>query len=212
MSPRYDNEWVARMLDVEGRLGKLIPEELLVSTGLALHQTVVDVGCGPGFFTLPAAVIVGDLGRVYAVDIEQRMLDLVNSYAAKLGLENVLTVYSRGGRAPLPDQIADYAICSLLIHDQPDHAGRVNMVKDIRRLLRKDGRLLVIEWTPQPDDDPARRLTADEMVAVLRDAGLEFDDPQPLGEKQYMLVARAPVPKEATASSPAREGQESPRI
>ncbi len=204
MSPRYDDEWIARMLDVEGRLGNLTPEQLLISTGLAPNQTVVDVGCGPGFFTLPAAVVVGDLGRVYSVDIEQRMLDLVNSYAAKLGLGNVLTVYSRGGRVPLPDQIADYAICSLLLHDPTDHASRVDMAKDIRRLLREDGRLLVIEWTPQPGDDPARRLPADEMAAVLREAGLEFDDPQPLGEKQYMLVARVPAPKAATAPSPAQ--------
>ena len=101
MSPRYDGDWTASMLDAEGRLGSTIPEELLVGVGLSERQTVVDFGCGPGFLTVPAAKVVGPLGRVYAVDIEQRMLDVVEARAADAGVENVSAVLSPGGKTPL---------------------------------------------------------------------------------------------------------------
>jgi ubiquinone/menaquinone biosynthesis C-methylase UbiE len=180
------------MLDAEGRLGSTIPEELLVGVGLSERQTVVDFGCGPGFLTVPAAKVVGPLGRVYAVDIEQRMLDVVEARAADAGVENVSAVLSPGGKTPLGDGIADFVVCSLVIHDAPGPEGRVELAGEAGRMLRSSGRMLVIEWTPQPGDDMSRRMTSEETSRVLLDSGLELDEPKPLGSRQYMIVARWP--------------------
>ena len=87
MSPRYDAEWIGNLLDTERRLGGVGPEEFLKNAGLRSGDTVVDVGCGPGFMTLPAAELVGPNGRVYAVDIKQPMLNLVDTRAAEAGLK-----------------------------------------------------------------------------------------------------------------------------
>jgi len=51
------------------------PEKLLVPAGIKKDQQVLEVGCGPGFFTIPAAEMVGEKGMVYAIDI--------NPYAIK---------------------------------------------------------------------------------------------------------------------------------
>ena len=193
MSPRYDDDWVATMLDAESRQGELTPEELLRSAGLGEGQTVIDVGCGPGFLTLPAAAVVGRLGRVYAVDVEQQMLDLVQRRAASEGVDNIETVLSPGDLVPLEDQTGDYAICGLVLHYPDELARRVDMARDIARLLRPGGRALLIEWAPQPDDDPDQRMGPEEMATVLREAGLEGGGPKPLGEKQYTMVARRPI-------------------
>ncbi len=192
MSPRHDSDWIATMLDAEERLGSTIPEELLVGTGLAKRQTVVDFGCGPGFLTVPAARVVGPLGHVYAVDIEREMLDIVEARAADAEVENVSSVLSPGGETPLPDRIADFVVCSLIIHDAPDLKGRVELAREAGRLLRSSGRMLVIEWTPKAGDDRSRRMTPEETLDVLLEAGFELDEPEPLGSRQYMIVARWP--------------------
>jgi hypothetical protein len=53
--------------------------------------------------------------------------------------------------------------------------------------------VLVIEWVPEEGSDRRRRLAPSETEAILRKAGLEFDAASPLGEKQYVIVARRPA-------------------
>ena len=110
MCPRYDAEWIADMLDARSRLGETTPDAFLFQHGLHRGQAVVDVGCGPGLFTLAAAGMVGRSGWVHAVDVSQEMLDLVDREAESQRLDNVFTVQSAGGAVPLPDQAGDFVI------------------------------------------------------------------------------------------------------
>ena len=190
MSPRYDDEWVASLLDAEERLGDKTPEELLLAAGLRQGQTVVDYGCGPGFLTFPAAQIVGTAGKVYAIDIEQRMIDLIELKAEEMGLTNVSAVLADGKRAPLPQEIADLVICALVLHYPDDVAGRFELAKDLSRLLRPQGRALVIARTPQPDEESSGRTTPEDVESLLRRAALEPGPPHPAGPRLYMTVAR----------------------
>ena len=192
MSPRYGQEWINSMLDVETRLGTTSPESLLRNTGLGSGQFVADIGCGPGLFAIPAALVVGPQGGVYAVDTEQTMLDMVDEKSAEESLSHVVTVLSDGSIIPLPDSVAHYAICGLMLHDCPDFDARVAMARDIRRTVQPGGHILVIEWTPQSGDDCSRRLTPEETGDILSAARLEFDGPHPLGERQYMMTATRP--------------------
>ena len=191
MSARYDEEWVATLMDAEGRFGSQRPEDLLAETGLDRGQTAVDLGCGPGLLALSAAAIVGPTGKIYATDTEPSMLDQVNSRAADEGITNIETVHTDGSRIPLSDEVADYAICSLVLHFPPEFTGRLEMAKDIARLLKSGGRSLWIEWTPKEGDDPANRLGPEETTRVLTDAGFDCEPPRPIGEKQFAIVATA---------------------
>ena len=118
------------------------------------------------------------------------MLDVVKASAEGESLQNVSTVLNTGETVPLPDRLADLVICGLVIHDQPEPSGRVDFVTEARRLLSPSGRVLVIEWVPQAGDDHRRRMTPDQLSAVLREAGMDLDGPEPLGRSQYMMVAR----------------------
>ena len=188
MSPRYDDEWIASMLDTDGRFGDVRPEALLIDTGLEEGQTVVDVGCGPGLLAFAAASVVGPAGQVYAVDIEERMLDLVSGRAESSGLDNVVVVLSEGQRVPLPDGIAQYAICSQVLHFPDTFGDRVDMALDAARLVGTGGRVLVIEWVPE-DADRASRLKPEGTAEILRRAGLEPGEPLRLGDRQYAIAA-----------------------
>ena len=192
MSPRYDDEWIAAMLDTDGRFGDVRPEALLIDTGLEEGQTVVDVGCGPGLLAFAAASVVGTTGKVYAVDVEQKMLDLVSSRAESSGLDNVVGVLSEGQRVPLPDGIAHYAICSQVLHFPDSFGDRVDMALDAARLVGTGGRLLVIEWVPEDGADQASRLGPEDTAEILRRAGLEPGEPLTLGDRQYSIAATSP--------------------
>ena len=191
MSPRYDDEWVGRMLNVTERLGPNDPKDLLIKAGLGEAQTVIDLGCGPGLFTLPCADVVGSSGSVYAIGTEHKMLDLINERAAGLGLHNVKTVLTDGGSVPLADNIADYAICGLILHDPQDFEGRVDMARDVARLLRPGGQILIIERAPEPGESQGHRLAVEEAKSILREAGLAFGEARTLVADNYMMVATA---------------------
>ena len=189
MAPRYDDDWIAEMMDQDKRVGTKSPEDLLTDSGLMSGQTVVDLGCGPGLFSIAAANVVGPSGLVYAVDTEQNMLNIIDRKATKLGLTNVISRTSAGDRLPLEEGIADFAIAALVVHFRDGFEDRVDLVRDIARVTKPDGRVLMIEWNTEPDRGGHPRLPHHEALAILKEAGLSPGEPEPLGERQYMILA-----------------------
>lgn len=187
---RYDADWIDSMLRPERR-GAFPAEHTLAELALGRGSVVADVGCGPGFYTLPAARLVAPDGRVYAIDLEPRMTERVQQRAALEGLGNIVeTIRGDRARIPLDDEVADLTIAALLLHDL---AERPAMVRDLARVTRAGGRVVAIEWTPEPDDTRPNRLTPDQTRGLLRDGGLHPDQPRRIGEKQYLVVARKPA-------------------
>ncbi len=167
----------------------LPPEDLLRRAGLGSGMRVADVGCGPGFFTLPAARIVGPEGRVYALDISPEMLDVVKDKVQAAGLGQVEPVLSAEGEIPLPDAGVDFALMAFVLHEAVDAAG---MADEVSRILADRGRLLLLEWEKRemPSGPPVGdRLAADVSAEVLRRAGIdpvEHFAPNPL---HYGIIA-----------------------
>jgi len=105
-------------------------------------QTVVDLGCGPGFFTLDMARLVGDEGRVFAVDLQQSMLDILARRARKAGLDSRIELHLCE-----PDRIGlaaavDFALAFYMVHEVPDPEA---FLREVHDMLRPDGELLVVE-------------------------------------------------------------------
>ena len=186
MCGRYDKDWIESLLDAEGRLGDTTPEQCLRDMGVSEGQTVVDYGCGPGLFTFPAAEIVGAEGQVYAVDIEPRMTDLIANRAAELGVQNVTALLNEGV-APLPPGTADFLVLAQVLHYPDERDDRVAMARDVARLLEADGQALVVEWNP--DGETSSRISPEEVARIFAEAGLKTGEPQPLGPRQYAVVA-----------------------
>jgi SAM-dependent methyltransferase len=113
--------------------------------GFTVGQTIVDVGCGPGYATLDLADIVGVAGKVVAIDRSRRFLDVVESTRDRLGLDNVET-YEReldGISAPLPVTGADGAWCRwvLCFLKQPRA-----LLERIAAALRPGGTLVIHDY------------------------------------------------------------------
>ncbi len=182
--PRFDADWIDFMLRPERR-GSPPAEDVLAHLPIAAGQVIADVGCGPGFFTLPLARLVAPGGIVYAIDVEPAMLDLVRSRSAEKRLSGIETIRAEGGRIPLDDARADLTLCGLVLHDLSD---REAMARELIRVTRPGGRIAVVEWTPDPDDSRPNRLHPEEAIALFDRAGRQMFQVTPLGKQQYLIV------------------------
>ncbi|MGC8897625.1 MAG: class I SAM-dependent methyltransferase [Bacteroidota bacterium] len=120
------------------------PYKLLKAAGLKPAQRVLEVGCGPGFFTIPAAKIVGEKGIIYALDIHPLAIKRVQKKIRTERVGNVQTVLADATQTGLPDKSIDVAFLFGFVH----HAKALeSILLELRRVLKPDG-MLSIEKTP----------------------------------------------------------------
>ncbi|MDP3986198.1 MAG: class I SAM-dependent methyltransferase [Candidatus Veblenbacteria bacterium] len=152
----------AKLLDPQA----LLKQELGVQFG---HQ-LADFGCGgAGYFTLPAARLVGSRGKVYAVDILKSALEGVLSKAKLENLLNIETVWSdveRVGATKITPTTLD---SGLLINIMFQSRQNENILQEAHRLLKQGGKLLVVDWKvePTPFGPPSPNRLAPEKVMEL---------------------------------------------
>jgi len=107
-------------------------------------DTVVDIGCGPGFFTCPMAEMAGADGRVIAVDLQEEMLEKLKLRAMEKGLLSRIEP-SRADVDSLNVSLkegADFVLAFYMVHEVPDKEG---LFKQIHEMLKPGGKLLIIE-------------------------------------------------------------------
>jgi ubiquinone/menaquinone biosynthesis C-methylase UbiE len=105
-------------------------------------QTAVDLGCGPGFFTLPMARMVGDGGTVIGVDLQQEMLDMLRRRAERAGLASRIRSHKCGADSIGLTEKVDFILAFYVIHEVPNAASYLGQIRD---LLKPDGRVLLVE-------------------------------------------------------------------
>ena len=110
------------------------PYKVLRAIGVKPGQVVLDLGCGPGFFTIPAGKIVGEEGLVYALDLHPLALERVSEKAQKFGLKNIQPILARADQTSLPDQSIDLAFLFGMVHKLDDYFYEV--MKELSRILK----------------------------------------------------------------------------
>ena len=130
--------------------------------------TVADVGAGSGYMTVKLSKKVGPQGKVYATDIQQGMLDLLNKRLTKSKITNVTTVLGTQDDPRLPPDALDLVIMVDVYHElsQPQI-----MLGKIRASLKSGGRLVLLEYRKEDPDVPIRP----EHKMSVADAKLEVE-------------------------------------
>ncbi|MHC1712576.1 MAG: class I SAM-dependent methyltransferase [Solidesulfovibrio sp.] len=105
-------------------------------------EIAVDLGCGPGFFTLPMARMVGEKGRVVAVDLQEEMLKRMRQRAASAGLLPRIQTHACAAGSIGYAGPAAFALAFYMAHEVPNVA---NFLGEIYRMLIPGGRLLLAE-------------------------------------------------------------------
>ena len=127
-------------------------------------QTVLDLGCGPGTFSIAMAKMVGESGKVIAVDVQEEMLQIVRKKAAQQGLESRIVTHKSGpDRIGLSEKV-DFALAFYMVHEVPSAEA---FLKEIASVLKPKGRLLIVE--------PKMHVSAaafERTIEVARQAGL----------------------------------------
>ena len=154
---------------------RMLLETLAIEPG----QTVCDLGCGNGFYTLELARRVGPGGVVYAVDVQPEMLRLLAERAGAERLVNIRPVLGTATDPRLPDGRMDLVLCVDVYHE---FSHPEPMLARIRESLAPRGRLVLAEFRgedPAVPIKPLHKMTKAQVRAELEPAGFvlagEFD-------------------------------------
>ncbi len=144
------------------------PERALDLIGIRPGMAVADVGAGTGYMSLRIARRTGPSGRVYANDIQPEMLEKLSANARAAGLSNIETVAGGETDAKLPAGRMDVV---LLVDVYHEFARPQEMLRSIRRSLKRDGRLVLLEYKKE---DPSVPIRPDHKMSV-REAKIEVE-------------------------------------
>jgi ubiquinone/menaquinone biosynthesis C-methylase UbiE len=107
-------------------------------------DTVIDLGCGPGFFTIDMAGMVGDKGRVIAVDLQKEMLAKLETKTRSKGVDHIVTPHlcPADGIGLDDGTAADFILAFYMVHETPDQR---QFLEQVKKRLKPDGRFLLVE-------------------------------------------------------------------
>jgi len=159
--------WHAYLFDNWFRALFFKPERMFgpyVEPGMA----VLDIGCGMGFNSISLARMVGPDGRVIAVDVQQKMLDVMLKRARKAGVAERIRACRCSPESIEVDEQVSFAVAFWVVHESPDPPA---LLREVRDRLRPGGKVLVAE----PKGVVSEEAFRDTLAAAL-DAGLVVCD------------------------------------
>jgi ubiquinone/menaquinone biosynthesis C-methylase UbiE len=116
----------------------LFPPKTILEGHVTKGMIVADLGCGPGYLTLPVAEIVGAEGRVYAVDFDEKSIVALTEKAKRKSLSSIIDarVSSAANLPFIPDGTIDLVFAKGLLCCMFDHDGAL---REIHRMLKSGG-------------------------------------------------------------------------
>jgi len=171
----------------------LNPQAVVAACHISVGSRVADLAAAAGFFARAAARAVGQDGVVWAVDPQQDMLPRLKNLAAGEGLHNIEVVrgtVEKLGGTHLPDNTMDVAILANALFgvaDKPVAAA------EAARVLRKAGRLLLIDWSDSHGGlgpHPSQVVSAAEAKKIFEAAGFAQAEDIPAGAYHWGMVLR----------------------
>jgi len=168
------------------------PERVVETLAIEPGASVADLGAGGGYFTWRLAGAVGEEGHVYAVDVDEGMLEYIREYAADNGHSNVTTVRATFDDPRLPEPV-DLVFCANTYHHLED---RVTYFRDAARHIAPGGRLAIVELAPDASWFTrwfGHHTSAETIREELEQAGYVLIEQPTFLERQSFLVFSRPA-------------------
>jgi ubiquinone/menaquinone biosynthesis C-methylase UbiE len=147
------------------------PEKIIKKVGLKPRDIVADLGCGTGYFTVPISYVVK---KVYAIDIQQEMLDYLAKKIRNQHITNIELVLSTNPKTiPLPNESVNFLLSVMTLHEFQD---KEKVVKEMQRVLKPNGKIAIIDFKKQNTGSgpPLEiRISEEQTIKTFKNVGLK---------------------------------------
>lgn len=194
LAPRKAEEW-EKTLDSPRRAASQKVDEVLSKLSLKPGMIVADIGAGTGLFSRPLAKAVAPAGKVYAVDIQQELLDFINKRDKEENIGNIQTVLGEFDDPKLPARNVDLAFINDVLH-HIEH--RAVYLKALGTYMKPTGRIAIIEMNKDDPhtghkNQPELLVAREDILQWMSDAGFKLVEEHPdlfPGTKWFLIFGR----------------------
>ena len=177
---------VERMLRPE-RAETLDPFRVMSHCPVNPRDTVADIGCGPGYFTLPLAKYL-IYGKVFSLDASDEMIQACQERVNQARLGNVEVVKCEEYEFPVEAGVADGLFISVTLHHPED---RVRFLTAAKEMLKPGGWCFIVEWQKkETESGPPQqvRITTEELRQIAKDSGFKFQSSLNLNSDYFVAT------------------------
>lgn len=180
---------VKDVLSAPERREHLDPDRVIAMIPMRPYHQVADIGCGTGFFTVALAKYVSQ-GKLYALDIQEEMLEACRQHLDAVRLSNVELLSCGEKDFPLPKESLDGVFVAFVLSEVKNRKGFLTAAQEA---LQKSGWLALLEWYKQKMDEgpPVKdRVSEEEAKKLGEGAGLRYVSKRDLNGKSYLMLFR----------------------
>jgi ubiquinone/menaquinone biosynthesis C-methylase UbiE len=169
------------------RYHEIKPDILLQKLGIAPGSVLMDLGCGNGFFTFPAAAGMGEKGHIIAADMSEHMLDLLRRRSPP---DTVQILKTEEVKLDIDDDSVDATVAINLYHEFKYPAANLD---EIARVTRSGGRLLILDWNPEGEllrgPEQEIRVARETVAQHLTTAGFKVESDEDYTADHWLIIA-----------------------
>jgi ubiquinone/menaquinone biosynthesis C-methylase UbiE len=182
----------AAWLERSEREQEELPQKVVLNLQLKATDVVADVGAGTGYFTFRMASKVPQ-GKVYAVDIQDEMLAIIESRKKALNASNVISLKGTEQDTRLPENSVDVA---LMVDAYHEFNYPREMMESLTRSLKPGGRVILIEYRGEDASVPIKlvhKMTQHQAVKEMKAVGLKWKETRDFLPQQHFMIFEKPV-------------------
>lgn len=155
------------------RDARLQPEKLMDAIGVKPGMVIGEAGAGEGYFTFKLSRRVGETGRVYANDIVERVLKVIERRSEREGISNITTILGEVEDPLFPKGALDMVFMIAAFHD---FERKVEWLKNVKPYLKPGGTLVIVEWDSEKTGrSNSHLMTKDEILETVKKSGFKLD-------------------------------------
>lgn len=164
---------------------------------------IADVGAGTGYFAIPMAQAAGAGGKVFAVDLQSEMLDMLREKLRAPGApRNIKLIQGAASQTTLSSKSVEVLLIANVWHELENHAAAL---QEAARILTTGGTLALLDWRPDMSSPPGppsdHRLPAADVLQFLRKSHWTAAQPINIGRYSYFITATPPSTGMANSTS-----------
>ena len=165
--------------------------EVLKATELKMGDIFLDAGCGDGYISIGASNIVGDNGKIFALDVYPESIETVKNEIKKRDLNNIEAIVADVTDAiPLNENSVDSVLMANVLHGFVEGGEVDDVMTNIVKVLKSGGVFTVVEFRKVESNrgPPFNvRISPEDVISIFNNYGFDIEDNYEIGEYHYIV-------------------------